>query len=198
MKDFYPLSSLYPNKQASYIILALLTMSLFGCDHHQSTDIPPASEQSIPDTHKTTNTTPNPSLSTTQPPTKNSSETANAQTIVIDWQKIDGNVTAVKPEHFNYSLTIDSPAVLAYAEYFHITPKQAQHSLTVSTASNEVLSPLLDQIGNHYLSHKLTDGKVVELIVYTTKDIQESEHDYILTENFAKGLILPIRIKHQE
>ena len=52
----------------------------------------------------------------------------------------------------------------------------AQHNLTVSMASNEALSKALDQL-------------------HTTPDVAASSYDYVLSDDFTKGLVLPIEIK---
>jgi hypothetical protein len=70
----------------------------------------------------------------------------------------------------------------------------AQHNLTVSMASNEALSKALDQLSETYVSHELTDSKDMTLIIHTTPDIAASSYDYVFSDDFAKGLVLPIVI----
>ena len=62
-------------------------------------------------------------------------------------------------------------------------------------ASNEALSKALDQLSESYVSHELTDGNDMKLIIHTTPDIAASRYDYVLSDDFAKGLVLPIEIK---
>ena len=62
-------------------------------------------------------------------------------------------------------------------------------------ASNEALSKALDQLSESYVSHELTDDKDMTLIIHTTPDIAASSYDYVLTGNFAKGIVLPIVIQ---
>ncbi|MGM8888617.1 hypothetical protein ACS8FD_22000, partial [Psychrobacter sp. 1U2] len=89
----------------------------------------------------------------------------------------------------------DSQNVLDYADYFKVDAATAQHNLTVSMASNEALSKVLDQVSDSYTSHELTDGKDMKLIIHTTPDVAASSYDYVLSDDFAKGLVLPIVIQ---
>ena len=71
----------------------------------------------------------------------------------------------------------------------------AQHNLTISMASNEALSKLLDQLSDSYTSHEIIDSKDMKLVIHTTPDVTASSYDYVLSDDFAKGLVLPIEIK---
>jgi len=82
-----------------------------------------------------------------------------------------------------------------YADFFKVDTATAQHNLTVSMASNEALSKILDQLSETYVSHELTDGEDMTLIIHTTPDVAASSYDYVLSDDFAKGLVLPIEIK---
>ncbi|WP_201526421.1 hypothetical protein [Psychrobacter frigidicola] len=120
-------------------------------------------------------------------------DSASANT--IDWSAIASDETAATLANYDYPFALDSQSVHAYADYFKIDNVSAQHNLTVGMASNEALSKALDAIGTSYVSHELTDGDKVELIIHTTPDISASRYDYVLADDFAKGLILPIVIK---
>ena len=65
----------------------------------------------------------------------------------------------------------------------------------MSTASNEALSKVLDQLSDTYVSHEITDGNEMTLVIHTTPDVAASRYDYVLSDDFAKGLVLPIEIK---
>lgn len=135
-----------------------------------------------------------------QPSLSSSSSSSSASAsdkLVIDWSKIDSQVKPIAAGSFEYPFAVDSKPVKAYVDFFHVTPAEAQHSLTVGTASNEPLPALFDELGEHYVSHELTDGKEVRLIVHTTADVAASEHVYVFAEPFAKGLTMPILIEPQ-
>ena len=61
--------------------------------------------------------------------------------------------------------------------------------------SNEALSKLLDQLSDSYTSHEIIDSKNMKLVIHTTPDVAASSYDYVLSDDFAKGLVLPIEIK---
>ncbi len=112
----------------------------------------------------------------------------------IDWSAIATNETPAERADYVYPFAIDSQNVRDYAEYFNIDNATAQHNLTISMASNEALSKVLDQLSGRYTSHELTDGKEMKLIIHTTSDVNASSYDYVLSDDFAKGLVLPIVI----
>jgi len=113
----------------------------------------------------------------------------------IDWSAIASDETPADLAGYNYPFALDSQNVRDYADYFKVDNTTAQHNLTVSMASNEALSKVLDQLNNSYTSHELTDGEKIELIIHTTSDIKASSYDYVFEEDFAKGLVLPIVIQ---
>ena len=119
--------------------------------------------------------------------------TANAST-VIDWKQIDSGEKSANQANYQYPFALDSQNVRDYADYFKVDNATAQHNLTVSMASNEALSKVLDQLGTSYVSHELTDGNDMKLIIHTTPDIAAGSYDYVLKGEFAKGLVLPIKI----
>ena len=129
-------------------------------------------------------------------PVANSTDSAavNAPT-VIDWTRIDSGEKVANRDNYQYPFALDSQNVRDYADYFKVDNATAQHNLTVSMASNEALSKVLDQLGTSYVSHELTDNKDMTLIIHTTPDIAASRHDYVLADDFAKGLVLPIVIQ---
>ena len=120
-------------------------------------------------------------------------EKANAP-MVIDWTRIDSGEKAANQTNYPYPFALDSQNVRDYADYFKVDNATAQHNLTISMASNEALSKVLDQLGTRYVSHELTDDKDMTLIIHTTPNIAASRHDYVLEGDFAKGLVLPIEI----
>ena len=113
----------------------------------------------------------------------------------IDWSLVDSGTKPADPTNYKYPFAIDSQNVRDYADYFKVDAATAQHNLTVSMASNEALSKALDQLSETYVSHELTDGNEMTLIIHTTPDVAASSYDYVLSEDFAKGLVLPIVIQ---
>lgn len=126
--------------------------------------------------------------STTQTP-----DAADVHT--IDWSLVASGEKAVDTANYEYPFALDSQNVRDYAEYFGVDNATAQHNLTVSMASNEALSKVLDQLSETYTSHELTDDKEMKLIIHTTPDVAASRYDYVLSDDFAKGLVLPIVIQ---
>ena len=126
--------------------------------------------------------------STTQTP-----DAADVHT--IDWSLVASGEKPANLAEYNYPFAIDSQNVRDYAEYFGVDDATAQHNLTVSMASNEALSKVLDQLSETYTSHELTDDKEMKLIIHTTPDVAASRYDYVLSDDFAKGLVLPIVIQ---
>ena len=123
-------------------------------------------------------------------------QTADAADVhTIDWSLVASGEKAVDPATYEYPFALDSQNVRDYAEYFKVDNATAQHNLTVSMASNEALSKVLDQLSETYTSHELTDNKEMKLIIHTTPDVAASSYDYVLSDDFAKGLVLPIVIQ---
>ena len=112
----------------------------------------------------------------------------------VDWAKVASAEQPATVADYKYPFAIDSQNVQNYADYFKVDKATAQHNLTISTASNEALSKVLDQLGNSYTSHQMTDGRDAKLVIHTTADIAASRYDYVFAEPFAKGLVLPIEI----
>jgi len=163
------------------VSMMILTVSsigmLTGCDN--STD--------------KTNTASEPAVPSEQSESTDSATNPTAKD--IDWKVIASTEKAANRADYNYPFALDSQNVRDYADYFKVDNATAQHNLTVSMASNEALSKVLDQLDSSYTSHELTDGENIELIIHTTSDIKASSYDYVFEEDFAKGLILPIVIK---
>ncbi|MCL1623896.1 hypothetical protein M2R47_06535 [Moraxella sp. Tifton1] len=118
--------------------------------------------------------------------------------IKINWSLIDTKVTPADLKNHTYPISIDAAAVKNYAKAYHISDKEAQHSIVVSMAAPEALGKLLDQLENHYLSHELTDGANIKLIIHTKDKVVADTHDYVFADKFAEGLVLPIEIKPSE
>ena len=121
------------------------------------------------------------------------SEAAKANT--IDWSLVASGEKAVDRTNYKYPFALDSQNVRDYAEYFKLDNATAQHNLTISMASNEALSKVLDQLSESYTSHEIIDSKNMKLVIHTTPDVAASSYDYVLSDDFAKGLVLPIEIK---
>ncbi|WP_299185634.1 hypothetical protein [uncultured Psychrobacter sp.] len=127
----------------------------------------------------------------TEPTVSDSSTPTNE----IDWSLVASGQEPADLADYNYPFAHDSQNVRDYAEYFDVDNATAQHNLTVSMASNEALSKVLDQVNDSYISHELTDDKDMTLIIHTTPDITASSYNYVLAGDFAEGLVLPIEIK---
>jgi len=112
----------------------------------------------------------------------------------IDWSLVDSGEKPADPTNYQYPFALDSQNVRDYADYFKVDAATAQHNLTISMASNEALSKALDQLSETYVSHEVTDGNEMTLIIHTTPDVAASSYDYVLSDDFAKGLVLPIVI----
>ena len=121
------------------------------------------------------------------------SDAANANT--LDWSLVASGEKAVDRTNYKYPFALDSQNVLDYAEYFKLDNATAQHNLTISMASNEALSKVLDQLSESYTSHEIIDSKNMKLVIHTTPDVAASSYDYVLSDDFAKGLVLPIVIQ---
>ena len=113
----------------------------------------------------------------------------------IDWSLVASGEKAVDRTNYKYPFALDSQNVLDYAEYFKLDNAIAQHNLTISMASNEALSKVLDQLSESYTSHEIIDSKDMKLVIHTTPDVAASSYDYVLSDDFAKGLVLPIVIQ---
>lgn len=122
-------------------------------------------------------------------------ETSAVTTHTIDWSLVASGETPANLANYQYPFALDSQNVLDYANYFDVDAATAQHNLTISMASNEALSKVLDQLSEQYVSHELTDDDEMKLIIHTTPDVAASRYDYVLSDDFAKGLVLPIEIK---
>ena len=116
-------------------------------------------------------------------------------TDTVDWSVVESGTKPADPTNYKYPFAIDSQNVRDYAEFFKVDAATAQHNLTISMASNEALSKVLDQLSETYVSHELTDSSEMTLIIHTTPDVAASSYDYVLSDDFAKGLVLPIEIK---
>ena len=121
------------------------------------------------------------------------SEAAKANT--IDWSLVASGEKAVGRTNYKYPFALDSQNVRDYAKYFKLDNATAQHNLTISMASNEALSKVLDQLSESYTSHEIIDSKDMKLVIHTTPDVAASSYDYVLSDDFAKGLVLPIVIQ---
>ena len=128
--------------------------------------------------------------------TSSAAQTADAADVhTIDWSLVASGEKPVDPANYEYPFALDSQNVRDYAEYFGVDNATAQHNLTVSMASNEALSKVLDQVSDSYTSHELTDGEDMTLVIHTTSDVAASSYDYVLADDFAQGLVLPIVIQ---
>ena len=121
------------------------------------------------------------------------SEAAKANT--IDWSLVASGEKAADRTNYKYPFALDSQNVRDYAKYFKLDNATAQHNLTISMASNEALSKVLDQLSESYTSHEIIDSKNMKLVIHTTPDVAASSYDYVLSDDFAKGLVLPIVIQ---
>lgn len=169
-----------------FLLMSVMSISLMACENTANTATLPM------DNTQADNTQANTTQDTT---TQNTAQdTAQHNTIKIDWSQLDTKVSPVNADEFGYAFGVDSQPVLNYAKAYNITAKQAQHAMTLSMASPEALNKVLDQLQGHYLGHSLTDGAKMSLVIYTTDDVQADSYEYVFADNFAKGLVLPIQI----
>ena len=159
------------------IMASVGMMTLTGCDNSADNS---TNADSVDSSDKTSVTAATP-------------EAAKVNT--IDWSLVASGEKAVDPANYKYPFALDSQNVRDYAEYFGVDNATAQHNLTISMASNEALSKLLDQLSDSYTSHEIIDSKDMKLVIHTTPDVAASSYDYVLSDDFAKGLVLPIEIK---
>ncbi|WP_201631594.1 hypothetical protein [Psychrobacter immobilis] len=131
----------------------------------------------------------------TSQPAVTTAETSTPAVHTVDWSLVASDEKPADPTNYKYPFAIDSQNVRDYAEYFDVDLATAQHNLTISMASNEALSKALDQLSETYVSHELTDGNEMTLVIHTTPDVAASRYDYVLSDDFAKGLVLPIVVK---
>lgn len=118
-----------------------------------------------------------------------------AEKIIIDWTQVETHVAPIDPAAFAYPFDKDSDPVKNYANAYGITNEQAQHSMMLIMAAPEALGKVIDQMQGAYLGHDLTDGKDVRLVIYTTNQVEASEHRYVFADKFAEGLSLPIVVR---
>ncbi|MGP5229918.1 hypothetical protein [Psychrobacter celer] len=160
---------------ASILLVATAGWALVGCD--QPTEVAdPATEQAAVSSDGT-------------------AQTSAPAAYTIDWSSVTSGEKPADRSTYEYPFAIDSQNVLDYAEYFDMDAATAQHNLTISMAGNEALSKALDQLSETYVSHELTDGNEMTLVIHTTPDVAASTYDYVLSDDFAKGLVLPIVIQ---
>ncbi len=151
-----------------------------GCDNsaETNTQTPEIAEQAA-----------EPAVTTAEP------STSTSASHTVDWSLVASGEKPADLANYQYPFALDSQNVRDYAEYFDVSNATAQHNLTVSMASNEALSKALDQLSDTYVSHEITDGEDMKLVIHTTPDVAASSYDYVLSDDFAKGLVLPIEIK---
>lgn len=114
----------------------------------------------------------------------------------IDWTLIHTKEPKAELTNYPYPIALDSTAVQNYAKEYHISPKEAQHSIVVGMASPEALGKVLDQLKDgKYLGHRLTDGANMTLIIITTSDVVADKAEYVFADNFGRGLTLPVVIE---
>ena len=144
---------------------------------------------------ETSSQTPEAAVTTTAPSASTSTPTSTTATNTIDWSLVASGETPADRASYQYPFALDSQNVRDYAKYFDVDNATAQHNLTISMASNEALSKALDQLSETYVSHEIIDGEDMKLVIHTTPDVAASSYDYVLSDDFAKGLVLPIEIK---
>ena len=175
-------------------ITALSALLLIACTPNNETNSnETSSNETNSDDNASTKTAGAEQADSSATDTADTQNADNAQG-AIDWTKLDTGVTKVAPSDYNYSFAPDSQPVRAYMDYFDVDATTAQYNLTVSMASNEALSKLLDQLGTNYVSHEIIDGNDLKLLVHTTDAVPAATYDYVIAGDFGKGLVLPIEI----
>ncbi len=189
MFNQWPLKKLLPVLTLPMALASMLLLS--GCNEQAA--INTETQPELPQTSEATAASEVESdLSADKVDTGEQVSTRN-QPLSIDWSRIDSGQKPVATEDFTYPFELEGDSVKSQAKFSDISPKQAQHSLTVGMASNEPLEKLLDQLGDSYLSHKFSESEA-KLIVYTTPNVKPSQHNYVIAHEFAQGLTLPIEI----
>lgn len=189
MFNQWPLKKLLPALTLPMALASMLLLS--GCNEQAA--INTETQPELPQTSEATAASEVESdLSADKVDTGEQVSTRN-QPLSIDWSRIDSGQKPVATEDFTYPFELEGDSVKSQAKFSDISPKQAQHSLTVGMASNEPLEKLLDQLGDSYLSHKFSESEA-KLIVYTTPNVKPSQHNYVIAHEFAQGLTLPIEI----
>lgn len=112
----------------------------------------------------------------------------------LDLTQLATGVPKADPKTYAYPFDTSSEAVKNYAKAYDISPQQAAHAMTILMASPEALNKILDQIGGEYRTHALTDGKEAGLVVYTSGKIVPVAFEYVIADNFGKGLVLPVQV----
>lgn len=170
-----------------YPLCLLVVLGLTACQQNSPN---PTAEQVAPATTL--------SKEAATPPLGEQTDTAQKRgvdnKIHLDPSLLNTGVTPIDKADYPYPFAEDSLAVKNYANAYHISPKDAQHSMVLSMASPEALNKILDQIQGHYLGHGMTDGKDATLIIYTTDEVAEYRFDYVIADKFGEGLTLPVHI----
>ena len=164
-----------------YTPLLIILLALCACDKY-------ATEANIPTGE----------LSTSDPSAPSDIEplTDADGKITLDKTHILTDTPKADTKTYNYPIALDSMAVKNYAKAYNITDKQAQHSMVIAMASPEVLSKILDQLRDgKYITHQLTDGADMMLIITTTPDVMADKFDYVFEDEFGQGLVLPVMIQ---
>lgn len=172
------------------VLCALCVLSLVACQPAPTKSSP--SEVSMQNT-ATTHSVPSDESHLTV------SEPVPAQLSVDNISKLDLSQLATgtpkaDPQTYAYPFDINSEAVKNYAKAYGLSPEQAVHAMTILMASPEALNKILDQIGSEYRTHTLTDGKDAALVVYTSERIAPISFEYVIADNFGKGLVLPVQV----
>lgn len=188
--------SQYSHNRRQLLTALLLTSVtlLSGCADKESNNADAAADAILQSKVDTEPRTVNPLAADSEAQKANATTDATGK-LKIDWTQVDSGIAAVNKDSFDYPFTLDSEPVKSYMTFFKVDAQTARYNLTVGMASNEALSRVLDQLGNHYVSHELTDGEDIELVIHTTDQVVASRYDYVLTDPFAKGLVLPIVIQ---
>lgn len=173
-----------------YPLCLLVVLGLTACQQNSPN---PTAEQVAPASTALAESTP---INNTTPsePTDTQKKRGSDNKIHLDPSLLNTGVTPIDKADYPYPFAEDSLAVKNYANAYHISPKDAQHSMVLSMASPEALNKILDQIQGHYLGHGMTDGKDATLIIYTTDEVAEYRFDYVIADKFGEGLTLPVHI----
>lgn len=112
----------------------------------------------------------------------------------LDLSQLATGTPKADPKTYVYPFEASSEAVKNYAKAYGLSPRQAAHAMTILMASPEALNKILDQIGSEYRTHTLIDGKEAALVIYTSEYIAPTSFEYVIADNFGKGLVLPVQV----
>lgn len=186
-----------------YALLILALFALSACDKSATEHNLAVSQNPTPTPAPTASDNPHDLKALAEELGQSDEEMPEVQPIItadgktqIDWSHIHTKQPKADLATYTYPIALDAQAVQNYAKQYHISPKEAQHSIVVGMASPEALGKVLDQLKDgKYLGHRLTDGANMTLVITTTPDVVADKAEYVFADKFGQGLVLPVVIE---